>query len=310
MLVVVALGGNALLRRGEPMDAETQRKNLKLASAAIAELAAEHQVVVTHGNGPQVGLLALQSEEYLEARPFPLDVLGAESAGMIGYVLEQELVNALPAREITTVLTQVVVDANDAAFSDPTKPIGPAYEKAEAQRLANERGWVVAADGDAWRRMVPSPEPLEIVELDTIELLVDAGIVVICAGGGGIPVVFDDSGGVRGIEAVIDKDRAAALLARELAADALVMLTDVPAVYADYGTPQQRAVRRVSPEMLSRMEFAAGSMGPKVEAASWFARSTGCPAHIGALPDAMAVLREEAGTTISEADGSDLTFWS
>lgn len=308
MLIVAAIGGNALVGPGEPFDVETQRRNVKVACKAVAELAQEHQVVVTHGNGPQVGLLAAQSEAYRDARANPLDVLDAETEGMIGYALEQELINALPRRDIATLLTQVVVDADDPAFQHPTKPIGPVYSEDEGARLAAERGWAIAPDRDGWRRVVASPVPREIVELDTIDLLVESEVVVICAGGGGIPVAFDNTGGVRGVEAVIDKDRSAALLARDLAADVLLLLTDVPAVYAKWDTPEARLIRRVSTNSLHHFEFAARSMRPKVDAASWFASETGRPAHIGALTDAQSIVGGKAGTQIT-ARGEDLEWW-
>lgn len=299
MLIVAAIGGSALARPGEPQDAETQRRNVKVACKAIAELAQEHHVVVTHGNGPQVGLLALQSAAYRDARSYPLDVLDAETEGMIGYVLEQELVNALPRREVATLLTQVVVDPDDLAFQQPTKPVGPLYSEAEAARVASERGWAVAPDRGGWRRVVASPTPQEIVELDTIDLLVESEVLVICAGGGGIPVALDDGGGVRGVEAVIDKDRSAALLARDLAADALLLLTDVPVVYANWDSSEARAIRRISPRLVHDFEFAARSMRPKVEAASWFASETGRSAYIGALTDTVAILGGGSGTEVS-----------
>jgi carbamate kinase len=299
MLVVAAIGGSALLRPGESFDAETQRRNVKVACKAIAELAQDNHVVVTHGNGPQVGFLALQSDAYRDARSNPLDVLGAESEGMIGYVLEQELVNSLPGREIATLLTQVVVDAGDSAFQHPTKPIGPVYAEGDAARLAAERGWAIAPDRGGWRRVVASPTPLEIVELDTIDLLVESEVVVICAGGGGIPVAFDETGGVRGVEAVIDKDGSAALLARDLAADALLLFTDVPVVYANYATADARAIRRISPILLREFEFAAQSMRPKLAAASWFASETRRPARIGSLSEADAMTRGHGGTEVT-----------
>ena len=299
MLVVAAIGGSALLRPGEPFDAETQRRNVKVACKTIAEVAQDNQVVVTHGNGPQVGFLALQSEAQRDARANPLDVLGAETEGMIGYVLEQELVNALPRRDIATLLTQVVVDADDTAFQHPTKPIGPVYSEDDAARLAAERGWAIAPDRNGWRRVVASPTPHEIVELDTIDLLVESEVVVICAGGGGIPVAFDDTGGVRGVEAVVDKDRSAALLARDLAADTLLLLTDVPAVSANFGTPEARAIRRISPRQLRDFDFDARSIRPKLEAASWFTSESGRPAYIGALTDAAEMTRGQAGTEVA-----------
>jgi carbamate kinase len=300
MRIVVALGGNALLRRGEPADADTQRRNIAAATRAVAELAADHQLVLTHGNGPQIGLLALQSEAYPKIRPLPLDVLGAESEGMIGSLLDQALQNELPGRQVATLLTQVVVDPGDPAFAAPTKPIGPVYTEAEARRLAAERSWTVAADGRWWRRVVASPEPLDVRELGTIRLLVEAGVLVVCAGGGGIPVVVD-AGRVRGVEAVIDKDLAAALLARRLNAGILLLLTDVPAVELDWGTPRARPLRTTTPAQLRACRFAAGSMGPKVEAACRFVEATGGRAAIGALADAAAILGGQAGTTVAPA---------
>jgi len=299
MLVVVALGGNALLRRGDPADVEVQRANVTTAVRAIVELASEHDVVVTHGNGPQVGLLALQGEAYPAAKPYPLDVLGAETEGMIGYLLDQELVNRLKGRRpVATLLTQVIVDDADPAFRRPDKFVGPVFQDATAHKLAADRGWTIAPDGRAWRRVVPSPEPRSIVELGTINLLLDAGVLVICAGGGGIPVVIDREGRLRGVEAVIDKDRAAALLAEGLAADALLMLTDVPAVQAGFGSPNARDLDDVRVDDLRDIAFAPGSMGPKVEAACRFAERTGGLSGIGALADAAAILRGERGTRI------------
>jgi carbamate kinase len=299
MLIVVALGGNALIRRGERADLAVQRANVAVAVDSVAELAREHQVVVTHGNGPQVGLLALQAQAYPAVAPYPLDVLGAESEGMIGYLLDQELVNRLGgARPVATLLTQLIVDAGDRAFRRPEKFIGPVYDDAGARQLARERGWTMAADGRYWRRVVPSPEPRGIVELGTIRLLVDAGVLVVCVGGGGIPVVVDGDGRLRGVEAVVDKDRAAALLAEGLGADALLMLTDVPAVEIDHRTPAARPLADVDVAELEQRAFARGSMGPKVEAACRFAERTGGLAAIGALEDAAAILRGERGTRV------------
>jgi carbamate kinase len=299
MRVVVALGGNALLQRGQPADAESQRRNVVVAVEALAELAREHEVIVTHGNGPQVGLLALQGEAYRQVRPYPLDVLGAESEGMIGYLLDQELVNALDGRSVATLLTQVIVDVEDPAFADPTKFIGPVYDRATAESLADERHWQVRADGPHWRRVVPSPEPRSIVELPTIKVLVEAGVLVVCVGGGGIPVLVDRDGRLRGVEAVIDKDRAAALLAKGLDADALLLLTDVAAVERDYGTPQAAPIAHATADELIELQLPAGSMGPKVEAAAWFVRVTGGRAAIGSLTEARAVLAGRSGTTVS-----------
>jgi carbamate kinase len=302
MLVVAALGGNALLRRGERADAPTQRSNVAIAVNALATIATEHRLVVTHGNGPQVGLLALQAEAFTDVSPYPLDVLGAESEGMIGYMLEQGLDNGLADRRVATLLTQVIVDAGDPAFAYPTKPVGPVYERADAERLAADRGWSIAPDGHKWRRVVASPEPRRIVELEAIRTLVDAGLTVVCVGGGGVPVVVDDLGCLRGVEAVIDKDLAAAMLATELDADALLLLTDVPAIELDWGTPAAHPVAAIRTDELAALDLARGSMGPKAEAASRFASRTGGIAAIGALADAPAILRGEAGTRVLPAD--------
>lgn len=299
MRVVVALGGNALLRRGQPVDVATQRANIATAVAAIAELAHEHQVVVTHGNGPQVGLLALQSEALRDVTPYPLDVLGAESEGMIGYLLEQHLINALDGRPVATLLTQVIVDPDDPAFAHPTKPIGPVYDQLTAQRLADERGWSIAPDGEHYRRVVPSPEPRSIIELAALELLANSGVLVVCVGGGGIPVILDEHKRLHGIEAVIDKDLSAALLATQLHADALLMLTDVPNVEADWRTPQARPLTGVTTDEVRRLNLAPGSMAPKIEAACRFIDAVGGIAAIGALADAAALLGGDRGTRIT-----------
>jgi carbamate kinase len=300
VLVVVALGGNALLRRGEPLDAQTQRANAKVAAEALARLAEHHQVVVTHGNGPQVGLLALQTAADPTTDPYPLDVLDAETEGMIGYVLEQELGHHLPPERIATLLTQIVVAPDDPAFGRPTKPIGPVLTEAAAEAAARTRGWSIAPDGAAWRRVVASPEPLRIVELETIRLLVAHGVTVICAGGGGIPVVADRAGGLHGVEAVIDKDLAAALLATSLGADALLLLTDVDGVYRDWGGGAPALVRRASVAELRSLDLPAGSMGPKVEAICRFVDGGGALGGIGSLGAAEDVLRGLAGTTTGQ----------
>jgi carbamate kinase len=257
--------------------------------------------VITHGNGPQVGLLALQGDAYVQVPPYPLDVLGAETEGMIGYLLDQELVNALGARPVATLLTQVIVDPGDPAFERPTKFIGPVYTQERARQLAFARQWTVAADGDHWRRVVPSPEPRGIVELPTIRLLVEAGVLVVCGGGGGIPVVVDRDGRLHGVEGVIDKDLAAALLAEGLGADALLMLTDVDGVHVNWGTPQARRLSEISVGELAGMTFAAGSMGPKVQAACRFVDRTGGMAAIGSLADAAEILRGRRGTRVHPA---------
>jgi carbamate kinase len=297
--LIVALGGNALLLRGEAADIETQRANVSTAVSAVAQLARSHQVVVTHGNGPQVGLLALESKVVTGFNPYPLDVLGAESEGVIGYLLEQELVNQLDRRSIATLLTQVVVDADDEAFGNPSKPIGPIYDRDNAERLARERGWSIAPDGECYRRVVPSPEPRAIVELAALRLLVDAGVLVVCVGGGGIPVMIDAESRLHGVEAVIDKDLTAALLAIELEAHALLMLTDVANVEANWRTTHARPLTDTTSAELRSLTFAPGSMGPKVEAACRFVEQTGGVAAIGALRDATRLLSGERGTRVT-----------
>jgi carbamate kinase len=309
MRVVAALGGNALLRRGEPLTAANQRDNVRVAAAALAPLASEHELVITHGNGPQVGLLALQGAVYQPDEAYPLDILDAETEGMIGYLIEQELHNLLPAaRRCATLLTQIEVDADDPAFEHPTKPIGPLYDAEEAARLEAERGWHIAPDGAHYRRVVPSPRPKRVFELGVIELLVSQGVIVICAGGGGIPTVRRADGSLTGVEAVIDKDLASALLARELGAVALLMLTDVDAVYRDWGSDQQRAIRSIAPQHLREFSFEAGSMRPKVAAAVEFVEQTGGIAGIGALRDAAAILNGDAGTLIRQ-DAAETRWW-
>ena len=300
LVVVIALGGNALLQRGEPVSAELQRNNMRKAGASIAEVATEHHVVLTHGNGPQVGLLALQEASYSDIFQNPLDVLGAETEGMIGYLIEQELSNRLPGREILTLLTRVEVDPADPAFQNPTKPIGPVFEPEEARRIAARRGWTLAPDGKGLRRVVPSPIPLDIIPAKIFRRLLVRGVLVICAGGGGIPVIWDEEKGWTGVEAVIDKDRTASLLGQEVGADALVMLTDVPAVQVGFGTPDARPIRRTTPSELRALsqQFPPGSMGPKITAAIEFVEATGGFAAIGSLSDAPAILRQEAGTVV------------
>ncbi len=299
MRVVLALGGNALLRRGEPLEADVQRRNIAHAVAAIAPIALKHEIVITHGNGPQVGLLALQSAAYRAVGQYPLDVLGAESEGMIGYLLEAALAGALPGREIATLLTQVEVDPADPAFRAPSKPIGPLYNEAEARRLERDMSWAVMRDGDGWRRAVPSPAPRKIREIETIRLLLRSGVIVICAGGGGIPVIATPDQGVRGVEGVIDKDFAAALLAQGVQADALLLLTDVAGVWPSWPARDARPIGRTTPAELRRHSFAPGSMGPKVEAACRFAEATGRWAAIGAIEDAQAIVEGRSGTIVA-----------
>lgn len=299
MLVVIALGGNALIKRGQPPEVEIQRQNIKLAAKAIAEVARKHRVVVTHGNGPQVGLLAMQGEAYQGVKPYPLDVLDAETEGAIGYLIEQELCNQLPKQQIATLLTQIEVDIHDPAFTRPSKPIGAVYSETKAKQLAKERGWAIAPDGKKYRRVVPSPEPKRILELPTIRLLVQVGALVVCTGGGGIPVVVTPAGSIRGVEAVIDKDLATALLAIELQADALLLLTDVDGVYADWGTSEAKLIHRTTPAELCNYSFAPGSMQPKVAAACRFVEATGGIAGIGKLEDAAAILSSNSGTILN-----------
>jgi carbamate kinase len=307
--VVVALGGNALLKRGEEMTAENQRRNARIAAKALEPLCREHEVVITHGNGPQVGMLALQEIAY-PGEDAPLDVLGAETEGMIGYMIEQELGNVLPfEKPIATLLTMVEVDPDDPAFTDPTKFIGKVYDEAEAKAEARARGWTVKPDGKHWRRVVPSPLPKRIFQLRPITWLLEKGTVVIAAGGGGIPTMYEP-GKERhliGVECVIDKDRATALLAKEIGADVFVCATDADAVYLDWGKPEQRAIRSATPDALDAYPFPAGSMGPKVEAAQDFARATGGRAAICALADVPDAVRGEKGTTIA-IDAGEMSF--
>jgi len=298
--IVIALGGNAILRRGEPATVENQRRNVRVAARTIAPLAKDNDLVISHGNGPQVGHLALQSAA--SGQNAPLDVLGAETEGMIGYMIEQELGNLVPfERPFATMLTMVEVDPADPAFRNPTKPIGPMYTKEEAERLARERGWVVAADGNGWRRVVPSPLPKRIFELRPIRWLLEHHTIVICAGGGGIPTMYSADGTLVGADVVIDKDRASAVLAREVEADLFVMATDVGGVYADWGTSRHRLLRRTTPGELRALRFAAGSMGPKVDAAIAFVEETGHPAAIGSLEEIERIVAGEAGTLVEHA---------
>jgi carbamate kinase len=306
MRVVVALGGNALQRRGEPMTVEAQRANVRLACRAMAPVALEHELVISHGNGPQVGLLALQAEAYGEQESYPFDVLGAQTEGMIGYFIEQELGNLLPfEKPLATVLTMTEVDPADPAFADPSKFVGPVYSEQQAKTKAAAKGWVVKPDGASWRRVVPSPTPLRIFEIRPIKWLLEQGSVVVCTGGGGIPTMYRP--GTRelvGVEAVIDKDRSSAVLANDLRADRLVIVTDAPGVFVEWGTPAQRLITQAHPDALDRLSFPAGSMGPKVEAACAFARQSGAVAAIGALADLSAILDGRAGTRVStSADG-------
>jgi carbamate kinase len=305
MRIVVALGGNALLQRGQPMSAEIQRENIRVAAEQLAPVALEHELVISHGNGPQVGLLALQAEAYKQVEPYPLDVLGAQTEGMIGYMIEQELGNLLPFEQpLATILTMVETDPDDPAFDNPTKFIGPVYTKEQAEELAADRGWSIARDGDSWRRVVPSPLPQRIFQIRPIRWLLEHGTIVICAGGGGIPTMYrpGPDGMLEGAEVVIDKDRASVLLARDIEAEMVLLATDVDGLYLDWGTEAARKIERTTPEEMQGLEFAAGSMGPKVEAACAFVEETGGVAAIGALSEVSKIVAGQAGTIFKRAE--------
>ncbi|WP_431909280.1 carbamate kinase [Nonomuraea jabiensis] len=300
MRVIVALGGNAVLKRGQPPDAEVQRANVRVAVKTLARLADRHELVITHGNGPQVGLLALESAaDPSLTRPYPFDTLGAQTQGMIGYWMQQALQNALPGRQVQAMVTQTLVTAVDPAFEHPTKFVGQVYEREEAEKLAAEYGWTVRRDGDHWRRVVPSPTPRRIVETRLIRQMIREGVIVVCAGGGGIPVVRDERGRLTGVEAVVDKDLTASMLAEALECDAFLILTDVPRVARDFGTPQQTEIAHTTPHELRALEFPAGSMGPKVEAVCRFVETTGDMAAIGKLDEAERILDGSAGTIVT-----------
>ncbi len=299
MRIVAALGGNALLERGERPDAEVQERHVSEAIAALAPLAREHELVITHGNGPQVGMLALESaQDEALSHPYPFDVLGAQTQGMIGYWLARAVRCELPGKQVGCLICQTLVSAADPAFANPTKFVGPAYDERSARSRAAEYGWAIGQDGEKWRRVVPSPEPLEILELPLIKVLLNAGAVVICAGGGGIPVIRQAGSGLVGVDAVVDKDLTSALLAQSVAADALLLLTDVPGVLDGYGTTTARAIDRASVAELRGDRLPAGSMGPKVEAACRFVAATGKKAVIGRLDEAEAMFFGKAGTTV------------
>ena len=300
MRIVAALGGNALLKRGERPDSDIQEHNVEIAIAALAPLAHDHELVITHGNGPQVGVLALESaSDPSLSHPYPLDTLGAETQGLIGYWLVQALQNQLPDRLVAAIVTQTVVDRHDPAFDHPTKFVGPVYDEAELRTIADERGWAVAPDGERWRRVVASPQPVRIVETPVIRLLLDAGAVVVCAGGGGIPVAETTEGELTGVEAVIDKDLTTALLAEQLDADALLVLTDVDGVYRDFGTPNAERIAETTVPELRDGAFPAGSMGPKIDAVCRFVEHTGSFAAIGSLADAAGLLDGSRGTRVT-----------
>lgn len=300
MRIVVALGGNALLRRGAPMTVAGQRAAIAAAAEPLARLAIGHELVVSHGNGPQVGLLALQAASYDEVSEYPFDVLDAQTGGMIGYLLESELSNHLGDRKpVAVLITRTLVDAHDPAFENPTKFVGPTYSREESDRVALERGWVLKSDGEVFRRVVPSPAPERILELAPIQWILGNGGLVVCAGGGGVPTTRDSDGTYAGVEAVVDKDLASAVLARDLHADTLIIATDVDGVYLDWGTPESRRIRHAHPDHLEPRDFAAGSMGPKVAAAVQFAQETGGRAVIGSLDDLDGLLSGVSGTTVS-----------
>jgi carbamate kinase len=300
MRVVVALGGNALLERGQKPDAEVQEANVARAVTALAPLAAHHELVLTHGNGPQVGVLALQSasDPHLTT-PYPFDVLGAQTQGMIGYWLLQAMQNHLPNRQVAAIINQTLVEAGDPAFADPTKFVGEVYTEQQAKALAAERGWVIKPDGTGYRRVVGSPRPQRVVETRLIRLLLESGAVVVCAGGGGVPVVRDEDGQLHGVEAVVDKDLTSSVLAEALDADFLLVLTDVPAVMRDFGGPNQAPLTRATPAGLRREQFPSGSMGPKVDAVCRFVELTGGMGAIGSLDDAEEILAGRAGTIVT-----------
>lgn len=288
------------MKRGQAMTAENQRENVRIAAEALAPLCEDHEVIISHGNGPQVGLLALQASSYNPDQVFPLDILGAQTEGMIGYMIEQELGNLLPfEKPLASILTMVEVDKNDPAFQNPTKFIGPVYEEEEAKSLATKKNWTVKPDGDKWRRVVPSPMPQRIFELRPIKWMLEKGAVVICTGGGGIPTIYDDNRKLHGVEVVIDKDYASALLAKQLSADLYIMATDADAVYLNWGTPEAKALRDVCYDELKKQEFPAGSMGPKVVAAAWFAEKTGNKAAIGSLSELKEMVAGTKGTIVS-----------
>ena len=311
MRVVIALGGNAILQRGEPLECDIQRKNIRTAAAAIARIMRDHQVILTHGNGPQVGLLSLMNDSYDKVKPYPLDVLGAQTQGMIGAIFEQELRNQLPGRNICTISTQTLIDTSDSAFQNPDKFVGPVYNNQECQQvMAENPDWSIKKDGEFYRRVVPSPQPKEILELESLKQLLDSGdTTLICGGGGGVPVCRNSFGELEGVEAVIDKDRATRLLAEGLDADAFLILTDVNAVATHFGQPDSKDIHCATPEAMDQFDFAAGSMGPKVEAVVEFVRNTGKMAAIGSLEHAAEILTSDSGTVIRSDVSRGITYY-
>jgi carbamate kinase len=306
MRVVAALGGNALLHRGETPDADAQERRIRVAAAALTPLASDHELVVTHGNGPQVGVLALESAaDPLLTHPYPFDALVAETQGLIGNWLVGAIERSSAARAVC-LMTRTVVDGRDRGFDEPRKFVGPVYTREQAEKLAAERGWHVRVDGFGWRRVVASPEPVDVLEVPQIDLLLRHGDVVVCAGGGGVPVVRDATGSWRDVEAVVDKDLTAAVLADRLHADALLLLTDVAHVEIGFGTTAARPIEHATVSELRRLNLPAGSMGPKVEAACRFVEAGGRIASIGRLEDAFALLAGSAGTSVvAESEFSD-----
>lgn len=307
MKIVVALGGNALLKRGEPMTAQNQSANIRLAAEQLAKIKPNNDLVISHGNGPQVGLLALQHAAYHavdnKIEPYPLDVLVSQTVGMIGYMLQQELTNLVPENPTTTVITQVIVDPNDPAFQKPSKPIGQVYSKEEAEKLATEKGWTVMPDGQYYRRAVPSPKPQSVTGMQAVKCLVENGNIVICGGGGGIPSFYNENKELQGVEAVVDKDLCTAVISQELEADLFIIATDVPNAYINFNKPEQKGIKRANPAELEKLanEFAAGSMGPKVQAVINFVKATGKEAAIGSLADIEEIVKGNAGTRMTNA---------
>lgn len=297
--LVIALGGNALLQRGEVLSAENQQRSIQVFAQRVATLARDYQLVIVHGNGPQVGLLALQNAAYTESPAWPLDILVAESQGMIGAAIAQALTQNVGNSSVTTLMTRVEVDPQDEAFAAPGKYIGPVYQPDQQAELEQRYGWTMKADGQYIRRVVPSPMPQNILDSDAIRILVEAGHTVICCGGGGVPVVAQGEG-YQGTEAVIDKDLTAAVLANAINADHLLILTDADAVYEHWGTPQARALRHVTTEELAPFAAPDGAMGPKAAAVIQFVKQTGRSAFIGALKDAPQILTGEKGTCVSQ----------
>ncbi|OOF86111.1 carbamate kinase [Rodentibacter ratti] len=307
MKIVVALGGNALLKRGEPMTAQNQSANIRIAAEQLAKIKQENELVISHGNGPQVGLLALQHAAYhaqdSKIEPYPLDVLVSQTVGMIGYMLQQELTNLLPQTPTITVLNQVIVDPKDPAFEKPSKPIGQVYSKEEAEKLAAEKGWAVMADGQYYRRAVPSPLPKSVTGIDSVKALLANHNIVICGGGGGIPSYYNEKGELQGVEAVVDKDLCTAVISQELEADLFIIATDVPAACVSFNQPDQKQIAKANPQALETLasEFAPGSMGPKVKAVSNFVKTTGKEAVIGSLNDIERIVKGEAGTRVTNS---------